>query len=75
MLFLFFIDLFGIFKIKLKDLFLWKKVIFFGRDKNYISDSEDILEDMKLFCLFYCKKEIVKEDREYEENRKCLFYF
>lgn len=52
MFFLFFIDLFGIFKIKLKDLFLWKKMIFFERDKKYISDSEDILENMKLFCLF-----------------------
>lgn len=33
-------------------LFLLDFLIFYERDKNDISDSEDILEEMKLFCLF-----------------------
>lgn len=72
MSFLFFTDLFGIFKTKPKDLSLWKKMIFPERDKKYISDSEDTSENTKLLCLSQCKKETVKEDREHEENRKRL---
>lgn len=72
MSFLFFTDLFGIFKTKPKDLSLWKKMIFPERDKKYISDSEDTSENTKLLCLSQCKKETVKEDREHKENRKRL---
>lgn len=55
MSFLFFTDLFGIFKTKPKDLSSWKKMTFPERDKNYISDSEDTPEDTKLLCPFQCK--------------------
>lgn len=71
---LFFTDLFGILDTKPKDLSSWEKKTFPEGDKTYISDSEDTSEDTKLLCLSQCKKETVKEDREYEENRKRLPY-
>lgn len=60
MSFLFFTDLFGIFKTKPKDL----------STPYYISDSEDTPEDTKLLCPFQCKKETEKEDTEHEVKQE-----
>lgn len=52
-----------------------EKIIFFEGDKNDISDNEDIIEDIKLFCLLKYKEELVKEGMEDEGSLMIMICF
>lgn len=52
-----------------------EKIIFYEGDENDISDNDDIIEDIKLFCLLKCKEEIVKGGIEDEGKWMKKIYF